>query len=171
VAQAETTITAKALTLEGLILQWLAQLVAINKVIKMNKNALLLTFAFADIHQQIENLFFKGFFMVTPLTWLKHYERYLNAIEIRLQKAPQNPQKDRLAMQEIQLVWSKHRDHLTKCGASIYAQSHSWQEYRYMVEELRVSLFAQTLKTAMPVSVKRLDSHWIAVLAETSGCR
>lgn len=161
----ENALTARAQTLEKQLLGWLKQLVSINKAMKANKNALVLAFAFSDIKNQLQNLFFKGFFMTTPLVWLEHYTRYLNAIEVRLEKAPQNPQKDKLAMQQVTEAWQKHYDFLEKQGVGDYAQSQLWQEYRYMIEEFRVSLFAQTLKTALPVSAKRLKVQWQEVLA------
>ncbi|WP_082378960.1 ATP-dependent RNA helicase HrpA [Marinagarivorans algicola] len=164
----ENALTGKAQALEKQLLSWLKQLVGINKAMKANKNALVLAFTFSDIKQQLQGLFYKGFFMMTPLAWLEHYTRYLNAIEARLEKAPQNPQKDKLAMQEVAQAWHKHQDLLEKQGANDYARSLLWQEYRYMIEELRVSLFAQTLKTAMPVSAKRLKVLWQQVLAEFS---
>ena len=162
----ENGLTAQAQTLEKQLLGWLAQLVAINKSMKANKNALLLAFAFSDIKSQLNTLFFKGFFMATPLPWLAHYARYLNAIEVRLQKAPQNPQKDKVAMQDVKAAWQKHEDLFAKQGKNAYGQSQPWQEYRYMIEEFRVSLFAQTLKTAMPVSGKRLSTLWSEVIAQ-----
>ncbi|HEY7771652.1 MAG TPA: DUF3418 domain-containing protein, partial [Marinagarivorans sp.] len=165
IALGENALTARAQTLEKQLLGWLSQLVAINKTMKANKNALLLAFAFSDIKQQLNGLFFKGFFMMTPLLWLEHYARYLTAVEVRLEKAPQNPQKDKLAMLDIQKAWQKHEDLLAKQGPSAYAQNPQWQTYRYMVEEFRVSQFAQTLKTAMPVSSKRLHALWADVIS------
>lgn len=166
VLKGEPLLTARTQQLEAHLLDWLVQLVAINKTMKANKNALLLAFAFSDIKHQLSQLFFKGFFMVTPAAWLEHYSRYLKAIALRLEKAPQNPQKDKLAMQEVKNAWQLHEDHLAKAGSSIYAQSELWQTYRYMLEEFRVSLFAQTLKTSMPVSAKRLKTQWQSVLGE-----
>lgn len=163
--QGENALTARAQTLEKQLLGWLKQLVSINKAMKANKNALVLAFAFSDIKNQLQNLFFKGFFMTTPLAWLEHYTRYLNAIVVRLEKAPQNPQKDKLSMQQVTEAWQRHYDFLEKQGVGDYAQSQLWQEYRYMIEEFRVSLFAQTLKTALPVSAKRLKVQWQEVLA------
>ena len=168
VAAGENGLTARAQTLEKQLLGWLAQLVSINKSMKANKNALLLAFAFSDIKEQLNTLFFKGFFMATQLKWLDYYSRYLNAIEVRLQKAPQNPQKDKVAMQDVKSAWQKHEDLLAKQGKNAYAQSVLWQEYRYMIEEFRVSLFAQTLKTSVPVSSKRLNALWAEVIAQWS---
>ncbi len=167
VAVGEKLLTARAQQLEIWLLEWLKNLVVINKVMKSNKNALLLAFAFSDIKQQLQQLFFKGFFMATPLEWMNHYSRYLKAIEVRLEKAPQNPQKDKLAMHEVQAAWNLHSDYLAKFGLSVYVKHPLWQQYRYMVEELRVSLFAQTLKTSVPVSVKRLKTLWDEIKTAT----
>ncbi len=166
VSKGEPRLTDYAQQLETWLIDWLLQLVTINKTMKSNKNALALAFAFSDIKNQISTLFFKGFFMATPNMWLTHYSRYLKAITVRLEKAPQNVQKDKLAIQEIASVWQVHADYLAKLGEGSYHQTESWLTYRYMIEELRVSLFAQTLKTAMPVSLKRLKNQWQSVLDE-----
>ena len=165
VAKGENALTGLAQTAEKQLLTWLSLLVAIYKTMKSNKNALMLAFAFSDIKTQIGQLFYKGMFMTTPMEYWRHFERYLKAIQVRLEKAPQNPQKDKLAIQEVQNCQEKHEQLLAKQGDSAYAQCQAWQQYRFMLEELRVSLFAQTLKTSVPVSTKRLKTQWQAVEA------
>lgn len=145
---------------EALLVACLKGVVAIKKSMKSNKSAFALALAFGDINGQLSELIFKGFMFNSPKKWLFEYPRYLQAIEVRIEKAAQNPQKDRIAISELTSLWQKHQDRLLKEGAHAYQQNLEWQEYRWMIEELRVSLFAQTLKTLMPVSAKRLNKQW-----------
>lgn len=142
----------------------LQQSVDIKKQMKTNKNALILAFAFGDINHQIECLFTPGFLQRTPWQWLQYYPRYLSAISMRLEKAPMNPQRDKMNIASLEYHWQRHSDLKTRVGEARYVECESWQAYRWMIEELRVSLFAQTLKTIMPVSEKRLNKQWQQVL-------
>lgn len=142
----------------------LKQSVDIKKQMKTNKNALVLAFAFGDINHQIGTLFAQGFLQRTPWEWLQHYPRYLSAISVRLEKAPMNPQRDKIQIAGLGELWQRHSDLVIRVGEARYIESKSWQAYRWMIEELRVSLFAQTLKTIMPVSEKRLNKQWQQVL-------
>ena len=63
-------------------------------------------------------------------------------------------------MAEIQPFWKKLEDYINKEGDFMMGQSAALQEYRWWIEELRVSLFAQTMKTVVPISTKRLDKQW-----------
>lgn len=142
------------------LLACLTQLVAVKKNMKSNKNALMLTFTFADITQQLSQLFYRGCLWRTPKGWFFEYPRYLNAIMLRLEKAPLNVHKDRLGLAQVDELWQLHRARLEKDGIAEFESNMAWQEYRWMLEELRVSLFAQNLKTRMPVSEKRLKRQW-----------
>lgn len=153
-------IVATAHRYEDLLQNVLALVVEIKKTMKTNKNALMLAFTFADIQQQMNDLFTPGFMFVTPWEYLQHYPRYLNAILLRLEKAPQNPQRDRAQISSLSDHRQRHSDKLQKDGFLAYQNSAAWQEYRWMIEELRVSVFAQTLKTLKPVSDKRLNKLW-----------
>ncbi len=109
-----------------------------------------------DIKGQLNELIYPGFISETPLDWLEQYPRYLNAIERRLEKLQHAPDKDRKLAQEITPLWKNYLDyieHHDDYTAEIL-------EYRWLVEELRVSLFAQELKTLKPVSVQRLEKLW-----------
>lgn len=141
-------------------------LVEVRKQLKQHKNALALAFTLSDIQQQLQQLFYPGLVYNTPREWLEQYPRYLRAILTRLEKAMLNPQKDRLAIGEVQAAWQRLTDYLAKEGEFQMAQKISLQTYRWWVEELRVSLFAQTLKTQIPISSKRLDKQWQLVLEE-----
>lgn len=154
---------------EATLLEALNTVVQIRKNIKTNKNALALTFAFSDIQNQLQQLFYEGMLFYTPLEWFKQFPRYLKAITVRLEKAPMNVHKDRLAMNSVSELWDLHAQRLAKEGEAAYNNSEGWREFRWMLEELRVSLFAQTLKTKMPVSEKRLKKHWDELLKTGDG--
>jgi len=146
--------------LESTMLESLKGVVAVKKYMKGNKSALALALTYGDINQQLSQLFFRGFLFSVPPQWFDSYPRYIQAMLARMEKAAQNPQKDRVATAELTDLYKQHQDRLHKTGHYAYLSNMHWQEYRWMLEELRVSLFAQTLKTKMPVSVKRLSKKW-----------
>ncbi len=148
---------------ETLLLAVVADVVSIKKQMKQAKNALALAFTFADIKGQMAKLIYPGFLRETPFEWLQQYPRYLNAVQLRMEKAPLDPQKDKLATAVVAKQWQRHQEKLDKEGVIAYSENREWQAYRWMLEELRVSLFAQSLKTRMPVSDKRLDKQWALV--------
>lgn len=138
----------------------LVQVVGIKKHIKQAKNPLALAYAAGDIQQQLGSLFYPGFLYDIQGDWLQHYPRYLKAIAARLEKVPSQVNKDRACIAELQSLWQRLQDKRHQEGDAAYFASDALQQYRWMIEELRVSLFAQTLKTAMPVSAKRLNKQW-----------
>ncbi|MDQ9169709.1 ATP-dependent RNA helicase HrpA [Oxalobacteraceae bacterium R-40] len=115
--------------------------------------------AVADIQSQIQALIGKRFITETDYAQLTHFPRYLKAISVRLDKLRADPSRDARLMSEwaqVALPWQRaQRD---KNNAR--ADDPKMTEYRWMLEELRVSLFAQELRTPMPVSVKRLQKVW-----------
>ena len=147
------------------LLASLKLLVDVKKNIKQQKNALVLAFALSDIQEQLKQLFYVGVVYKTPDEWLRQYPRYLRGIQLRLEKAVLNPQKDKLALLEIQPYWQRLQEYIAKEGAFVMTQNAALIEYRWWIEELRVSLFAQTLKTQIPISPKRLEKQWELVLA------
>lgn len=147
------------------LLASLKLLVDVKKNIKQQKNALVLAFALSDIQEQLKQLFYVGLVYKTPDEWLRQYPRYLRAIQLRLEKAVLNPQKDKLTLLEIQPYWQRLQEYIEKEGAFVMTQNAALIEYRWWIEELRVSLFAQTLKTQIPISPKRLDKQWELVLS------
>lgn len=157
---------AQSLEVASHLLSALTLLVDVKKQIKQQKNALALAFTLSDIQDQLQQLFFVGVVYQTPELWLRQYPRYLKAIQYRLEKAALNPQKDKLSLAEIQPYWKKLADYLEKEGEFVMAQSEPLAEYRWWIEELRVSLFAQTIKTLVPISPKRLVKQWELVLAK-----
>lgn len=166
VALVREKLIAQTLDVANNLLGSLTLLVDVKKQIKQQKNALMLAFTLSDIQQQLQHLFFVGLIYKTPDVWLRQYPRYLRAIQYRLEKAALNPQKDKLALAEIQPYWKKLHDYIEKQGEFVMAQNADLQDYRWWIEELRVSLFAQTIKTLVPISAKRLDKQWELVLAK-----
>jgi ATP-dependent helicase HrpA len=115
--------------------------------------------AATDVREQLDHLVYKGFVTATPYEWLRHVPRYLKAIQSRLQKLKQAPDRDRQRSGEIGWLWEKYKGQADKNDAKgVYDPE--LERFRWMLEELRVSLFAQELRTAFPVSVKRLEAQW-----------
>ncbi len=153
-------LTGAAQEMEKLLLQVLASVVAIRKAIKSSKNALAIATAAGDINVQLQRLLYPGFLYATPLQRLQQYPRYLKAIELRLEKAPSQIQRDKMWTAELEQLWQPWLERQQKEGELLFAANERAQEYRWMLEEYRVSLFAQTLKTIAPVSDKRLKKLW-----------
>ena len=108
-----------------------------------------------DINEQLEHLFYEGFISDTPVQWLQHYPRYLKGIEKRLDKLQGNAERDRQNFRQLLPLWQNYTDH-----QDYYYESEALQDYRWQLEELRISLFAQELKTTQPVSVKKMQYQW-----------
>ena len=117
----------------------------------------------ADIQEQFAALIAPGFLTRTPFPWLKQYPRYFQAIQMRWDKATTGGfHKDRRNQQQVAPHWARWRDAERKLGE--FAPANSWLvHYRWMIEEYRVSLFAQQIRTAIPVSEKRLNEAWARV--------
>ena len=115
--------------------------------------------ALADIHDQLAHLVYPGFLRQTPPEWLPHLPRYLRAIAVRLNKLRQAPDKDRLRRSDILRLWEACQRQLARDAARERCNP-ELMRFRWLLEELRVSQFAQELKTIAPVSVKRLEEQW-----------
>jgi len=112
-----------------------------------------------DIQEQLRHLIYPGFVTATPFAQLRHLGRYLKAVELRLAKLEQHPGRDGPLLAQIAPLWQaclERADKQRRLGVSDPAL----EAFRWSLEELRVSLFAQELKTAQPVSVKRLQQQW-----------
>jgi ATP-dependent helicase HrpA len=112
--------------------------------------------ASADIRQQLDHLICPGFLLGTPDRWLREYPRYLEAIRLRLERLARAPLKDRQKAAILRPWWQDYLRFASHVNAS--AAPTELMEYRWLLEEFRVSLFAQELKTALPVSVERLKT-------------
>ncbi len=144
-------------------------LVDVKKQLKQHKNMLALAFTISDINQQLMQLFYPGLVYKAPMQWLHQYPKYMRGIQQRLEKAMLNPQKDKLQLAEISRHWQRLMDYLAKEGEYRLEQNNLLLEYRWWIEELRISLFAQTLKTLVPVSDKRLDKQWEQAMVFAQG--
>ncbi|HXH03389.1 MAG TPA: ATP-dependent RNA helicase HrpA [Candidatus Competibacteraceae bacterium] len=118
--------------------------------------------AVQDVREQLAELIYPGFVAATPDPWLGHLPRYLKAAALRLDKLMREPERDRQRRGEIERLWRQYR--LRKAEH----QKREWLDpeldlYHWWLEELRVSLFAQELRTAFPVSMKRLEEQWAKV--------
>ncbi|MCU0938955.1 MAG: DUF3418 domain-containing protein, partial [Burkholderiaceae bacterium] len=105
-------------------------------------------------------LFAPGFIVATPAAQLGHYPRYLKAIATRLDKLKADPARDAQRQAELALLATPFQREL---AARKGVADPRLAEFRWLLEELRVSLFAQELRTPMPVSVKRLQKVWESV--------
>jgi len=112
-----------------------------------------------DIRNQLKALMPARFLVSTPLPRLKHYPRYLRAIQFRLDKFTINPAKDAQWMQQIANWWQAYEVRV-KGNRQAGVYDPKLEEFRWMLEELRVSLWAQQLKTPYPISFKRLEKYW-----------
>jgi len=112
-----------------------------------------------EIEEQQSRLLTKRFFSNTPWERLQHLPRYLKAMKLRLDKYPSAAERDARhaqAANELWLRWENRISATRKAGDVPVAL----QDFRWLIEELRVSLFAQELKTPFPVSLKRLEKFW-----------
>lgn len=112
------------------------------------------------LRQRLQTLLAAGFATRTPWAQWPRLPIYLKAMTLRLEKYSGNPARDAAReadIQELEQMWQEKTDSLIKQGLPI---SDGLAGFRWMIEELRVSLFAQELKTPYPVSVKRLLKEW-----------
>jgi ATP-dependent helicase HrpA len=115
--------------------------------------------ALNDIKLQLSNLVYPGFVRETPMDWLNELPRYLRAVEQRFDKLGSQVQKDRVWSGELNGCWAQYQTRLSK-HTKEGKRDPQLQQYRWMLEEYRVSLFAQQLGTKMPVSDKRVAKQW-----------
>jgi ATP-dependent helicase HrpA len=111
----------------------------------------------ADIRSQLAWLVPAGFLLHTPADQLREFPRYLQAIEQRLEKAKADPRRDAQLAAEVAPPETRYRE---RVKAERGARPPGNDAFRWMLEELRVSLFAQQLKTRVPVSARRLADAW-----------
>jgi ATP-dependent helicase HrpA len=113
-----------------------------------------------DVAAQLQRLVPKRFLAATPWSQLQHLPRYLKAVVMRLDKLRADPARDAARLAELRPLEQRWlRRHAELRGAAHARLA----EYRWLLEELRVSLFAQELRTPQPVSAKRLDKVWAQI--------
>ncbi|WP_304712341.1 DUF3418 domain-containing protein [Neisseria viridiae] len=116
------------------------------------------------LRQRLQTLLAAGFATRTPWAQWPRLPIYLKAMTLRLEKYSSNPARDAAReadIQELEQMWQEKTDSLVKQGQPV---SDDLAAFRWMIEELRVSLFAQELKTPYPVSVKRLLKVWESLI-------
>ena len=113
-----------------------------------------------DAGEQLARLMSKRFLADTPWPALQHFPRYLKAIHMRLDKLRADPARDTQRMQEAR---AQEQRFWRLVAERKGVQDARLQELRWLLEELRVSFFAQELRTPQPVSVKRLEKVWAQV--------
>ncbi|SDI05485.1 ATP-dependent helicase HrpA [Actinokineospora alba] len=111
--------------------------------------------ALADIREQLAGLIYPGFITATGLSRLSDVERYLRGIERRLDKLPERPDRDTSWMHQVQDLEDAYHEALNQLRPAA-RDSAKAREVQWMIEELRVSYFAQMLGTAGPISDKRI---------------
>ncbi|MCW8890565.1 MAG: ATP-dependent RNA helicase HrpA, partial [Sedimenticola sp.] len=113
----------------------------------------------ADMKQQLDRLIYRGFLAETPIEHLQAIPRYLAALGRRIEKLNHAAARDQQLIREMHRLYQQwqERDQRERKKGRV---DERLEEIRWSLEELRVSLFAQELKTAYPVSVKRLEKRW-----------
>jgi len=117
-----------------------------------------------EVRAQRDNLVYPGFFQATPWEHLADLPRYLKALDRRLAQYPERPVRDAKHAQAVADLWNRYNTRLQVDHAS---QRHDpdLEAFRWLIEELKVSLFAQELRTPFPVSYKRLEKAWSVISA------
>jgi ATP-dependent helicase HrpA len=137
-----------------------ASLERLNRIqMALPKLAPLAPLAAADLRAQLAWLVPAGFLLTTPWSRLQEFPRYLQAIEQRLEKLPRDPRRDAQLAAEIAPLEARYRERIK---AERGAKPPGEDEFRFLLEEFRVSLFAQQLGTRARISARRLEEAWAA---------
>jgi ATP-dependent helicase HrpA len=115
--------------------------------------------AAGDMRRQLDRLVYRGFMAEVPASSLSAYPRYLEGLLKRIEKLPLAAARDRQRMAEMAEIQQRWSQWAAQCRAEGRFDERL-DEIRWQLEELRISLFAQELGTAFPVSVKRVERHW-----------
>ena len=110
-----------------------------------------------DIQAQLQRLLGKRFLFETPWLQLQQLPRYLKAVALRIDKHRADAARDQQRLAELRPLEQRWLRRLQELKGRPDARL---EEFRWLLEELRVSLFAQELRTPQPVSVKRLEKVW-----------
>jgi ATP-dependent helicase HrpA len=118
-----------------------------------------------DIKSQVAALIHAEY--ISNISWyqLQQYPRYMQAIEIRLEKFAREIPRQRLLSEQLQQQWNQYQQHVSQ-QKKLGLWKRDWHSYRWLLEEYRVSLFAQQLGTSEPVSEKRMKQHWQTLIAD-----
>ncbi len=146
-----TLIANEVARLAGIVL---LEYAAAARKIKDSKNA---AEACADAQQQLQRLIGKQFVLATPWDRLQHLARYCKAVSLRLDKYRADPARDAARLAELRPLEQRYWRLAAERKGAV---DERMAEFRWLLEELRVSFFAQELRTPQPVSVKRLEKAW-----------
>ena len=135
--------------------QWIDSHFQVRSILEQKAKMLENSVFQESIHQQLSWLYHDQFLEITPWRWLIHYPRYLDALFIKIERL--SIQKDRINESEtiISDLWNRWLADIHEANRNAACQSNS--EFRWMIEELRVSLFAQSLGTSVKVSPQRCE--------------
>jgi ATP-dependent helicase HrpA len=157
VAKGNRQLVAVANEYENLLLNALRPLPAMRRALERLSEGM--AWAREDIPAQLGRLLCEGFLAETPLERLRHFPRYTKALAYRAERVPAQPAKDERATVQVQSAEAPMQSALAERPGLLLLCAPA-ATYRQMLEEFRVSLFAQQLGTAMPVSGKRLQQQW-----------
>ncbi len=118
----------------------------------------------AELIEQLDNLIYPGFLSHTSWKRLQQFPRYVKGMALRLEKLAANLERDERNSKEVAALWQQYVQRREK-HQKIGLIDENLDEFRWQIEELRISLFAQELKTPYPVSSKRLQKLWESVRA------
>ncbi|MDP3212464.1 MAG: DUF3418 domain-containing protein, partial [Deltaproteobacteria bacterium] len=118
----------------------------------------------AELIEQLDNLIYPGFLSHTSWKRLQQFPRYVKGMALRLEKLATNLERDERNSKEVAALWQQYVQRREK-HQKIGLVDENLNEFRWQIEELRISLFAQELKTPYPVSSKRLQKLWESVRA------
>lgn len=116
--------------------------------------------SYDDMQGQLRTLMVKHFIRNTPYTQLRHFPRYLKAVQVRIDKLRTDPQRDARWSSDMATLLTQYQRRRTALKGKHDA---ALDDFAWMLQELRVALFAQELRTPAPVSVKRLQRAWDAM--------
>jgi ATP-dependent helicase HrpA len=112
-----------------------------------------------EVRARRDALVYPGFFEATPWTQLGEIPRYLKALDRRIAKFVENPARDARHAGTISEWWRRYRERVERNRLAARSEP-GLEAFRWLLEELSVSLFAQELRTPFPVSYKRLERAW-----------
>lgn len=145
--------------LEDLLYRVLAQRLAVQQRLQRGFSGPADLLFRQDVQQQLDELVHAGFLRSTPWLQLQQLPRFLQAIELRMEKYGTQRARDQQATRTLQQLWARYVER--KAWSERHERAdEALDEYRWLLEELRVSLFAQALGTRVPVSEKRLQKFW-----------
>ncbi|WP_414695608.1 ATP-dependent RNA helicase HrpA [Paraburkholderia sp.] len=152
--EGRSRLTLLAQEIARLVGQILSEYATVTKKLVQAKS---FTAAHGDMQSQLDGLIGKRFVVDTPYPQLAHFPRYLKGIAMRIDKLKADSARDARQFAEFQPLLQNYQRAVAQRGGVLDPRL---SEFRWLLEELRISLFAQELRTPMPVSVKRLYKVW-----------